>query len=310
MAAFGQTFDSNAWLLRSRTSLIYPRIDVGARVSAGDTVWVNWWLVTWVFIPPPFFDQGRLLRSTWITTPSHSFPKPWPFIQRAAADLGPTVWNNWWFNTPYVPSAKYAFFAGGAIYLYAGQAANLGAQHKYSLVLSGGIYAYQGADSQSDFGIAVDFIPYEEVGVDLSFVGRSIVFAPSTGTYSYQGGPASKFRFLKGNLLGPILTTSMRSIFGPKRVSEEIGAPFDFSNSVLAGDVLSLPQVTVKVWSGVDANPQALWQGSTVVSGNIVYVTLVDGIAGVIYQIEVTVTASVSGILSQMAFLTVLPDSL
>lgn len=309
MAAFGQTFDSNAWLIRGRSPIVYQKIDVGATSSVGHVVWSSWWLTTWVFLPPPFFDQGRFLRSVWLTSPV-SISSEWKLLQHTAPDVGQTVWNNWFFNTPYTPAAKLGFFAGGAIYPYSGSAAGLGAQRNFVVSASGTFYTYAGADAARDMGIHTEFVFFDEEGGDLGFVGHSITLSLDAGHYFYGAGTATGFRPLKGMRQGPILTTSTRMIFGPKRVSEELAAPFDFSTKTVAGDVLSLPVVTVTVWRGVDGNPQALYQGSTLISGTVAYATLVDGVAGVIYQIEMTVTASLSGVLSLMGFLTVLPDSL
>ena len=173
MAAFGQTFDSNRWLLLARTQLtystqlVYPKIDAGARVSVGDQVWSNWWLTTWTFVAPPFFDQGRLIRSTWLCVPLHNFAHISPMVQRASREAGSTAWNNWFFNTAYTAPNKLAFFAGRAVYHYVGGAANLGALHRYNLVAATGIYAYQGAPANSDFGMRGEFIPYSYDGGDI-----------------------------------------------------------------------------------------------------------------------------------------------
>jgi hypothetical protein len=173
VAAFGQTFDSNRWLLLARTQLtysaqlVYPKIDAGARVSVGDQVWTNWWLTTWVFVAPPFFDQGRLIRSTWLCSPLHNFAHISPLLQRASSEAGSTVWNNWFFNTPYTAPNKPAMFAGRGTYHYAGGAAVIGAQRKLTLVLAGAAYAYQGATAHSDFGVDGEFIPYQSVGGDI-----------------------------------------------------------------------------------------------------------------------------------------------
>lgn len=173
MAAFGQTFDSNTWLVRSRTSTMYRRVGVGSTPAAGgSTVWVSWWLTTWVFIPPPFFDQGRLIRSTWLSNPGHGYAHIAPFIARDAAAAGPTVWNKWFFNTAYTPPSRAAFFAGGGVYHYAGGAATLGAQRKLSILAATGIYSYQGPPGHSDYGIDAEVIPYLTVGGDITSPGN------------------------------------------------------------------------------------------------------------------------------------------
>jgi hypothetical protein len=190
MAAYGQTFDSNAWLQRNRgAQLVYPRIEAGARTSVGDQVWVAWWLTPWVFVVPPQFDQGRLLRSTWLSNPLTSYPRVWPLLQRQSSQVGATVWNNWFFNTAYTAPNKLAVFAGVGPYSYVGKAANLGALHRYSLVLAGAGYTYTGAGSHSDYGIDSDVIPYITDGGDIVsppdqmlVVATAIGYAPDFDT--------------------------------------------------------------------------------------------------------------------------------
>ena len=106
------------------------------------------------------------------------------------------------------------------------------------------------------------------------------------------------------------MTSSTRVILDPKRASEIVSPPFDFSAKCQAGDELSSPLVTVTVWSGVDPDPQAVYGGGSAINGFVINPTFQGGIVGVIYLIAVEVAASLSGTLELDALLAILPQGL
>lgn len=100
-----------------------------------------------------------------------------------------------------------------------------------------------------------------------------------------------------------------RVIIDPKRVTAHVFPPFDFLPLMAVGDSLTGPAVNVTVWSGVDANPNAIWDTTTVIAGSIVSPGIQNGIAGVIYLIRVTVTAGAKTLVLE-GLLAVLPEGM
>ena len=105
-------------------------------------------------------------------------------------------------------------------------------------------------------------------------------------------------------------TAGTRVEIDPKRQAEIVSPLFDFSSKCQAGDVLSAPTVTVTVWSGIDANPSAVYGGSAPIAGQVVSPVLQAGIVGVLYLVAVKVIASLSGTLELDGILAVIPQGL
>jgi hypothetical protein len=105
------------------------------------------------------------------------------------------------------------------------------------------------------------------------------------------------------------MSSATRVIIDPKRVIGHVFPPFDFLPQMAVGDSLTGPTVTVTVWSGVDANPGAVWDATTVTAGSIISPGLQGGLAGVIYLVRVTCTAG-SKTLVLEGLLAVLPEGM
>ena len=95
--------------------------------------------------------------------------------------------------------------------------------------------------------------------------------------------------------------SSSRVLIDPKRVSEVVQPPFDFSGKLLVANgaitaetISAVSSVTVTVWSGVDPNPSIVFGGSSIIDMNSTRVLpkLLGGILGVIYNVAVAITTS------------------
>lgn len=105
--------------------------------------------------------------------------------------------------------------------------------------------------------------------------------------------------------------SATRVILDPKRASEHVFPIFDFLAKMRAGDVVTgTPGVLVTVWSGVDGNPQAIWDSTTITTPpSIVQPGIVNGLPGVIYLIKITAVAG-SQTLVLEGLLAVLPEGM
>jgi hypothetical protein len=81
---------------------------------------------------------------------------------------------------------------------------------------------------------------------------------------------------------------------GPKRAWESVWPAFDFTGRLPDNDTSVSYLVSAEVWSGTDPNPAEILGGESV-TGLIVWVNLVGGVQGTIYQIIVKATGSPSG---------------
>lgn len=81
-------------------------------------------------------------------------------------------------------------------------------------------------------------------------------------------------------------------MFDPKTVQEEDSFGFDFTDLLAAGETISTAVVTIDVIHGTDPDPSAMIAGSPSVSGNVVSVKLIGGIADVIYCVHCLATTS------------------
>lgn len=106
--------------------------------------------------------------------------------------------------------------------------------------------------------------------------------------------------------------SASRVILPPKRSATAIFPIFDFQgflNPFLTSDVLSsVVSVTVIVWTGVDANPSAVYAGtSNLTPPSVVQPELIGGIPGVIYLVKVIAGASGSRTFELDGLLAILP---
>jgi hypothetical protein len=102
------------------------------------------------------------------------------------------------------------------------------------------------------------------------------------------------------------MTSPTRVIFPPKRAGEFKPFPFDFTSFLAVGETISEPTITVSVWSGVDANPSAVYASSTPV-GAIVDVYLQAGVVGVIYLVQCSIVTSTSNTYELDGLVAVIP---
>lgn len=85
--------------------------------------------------------------------------------------------------------------------------------------------------------------------------------------------------------------------------------PFNFTSVLSNGQTISGATTVATVWSGTDTNPSAI-VGSTSPSGTVVNQTLTGGVAGNIYKVTVTATASDGSVQVLMGYLAVVADPL
>lgn len=91
----------------------------------------------------------------------------------------------------------------------------------------------------------------------------------------------------------------------PKLAGETRRVVFDFVSLLGIGETISTQVCTATVWSGVDASPSAVINGSATASGSQVTQSLTGGVAGTIYDITCTITTSASQTLSLKGLLAV-----
>ena len=89
--------------------------------------------------------------------------------------------------------------------------------------------------------------------------------------------------------------------------AERRGIRFDFLSQLRPGDTIISSVVTATVYSGVDATPQMIISGGTVVSGTIAEQAVTGGIPGVIYDLSCAAMTANSNTLVINTFLAILP---
>jgi len=321
MSGIAQAYPSgstSAWLRNPRfgwqTQMMYSRIVRGStQPPAGARVWTQWWIGQSAGIgnSQAQVDRTAFLGWTYNGNVRAHETALLPPISRgnSISSLGPIVWNKWFFDSTFTPIQRLGANLSTGVFAYTGQDAFLSFPHIYFLLLDATSYDFELGVGTADRGISADIGTFAYTGEDINFsIGHTIPIIIDAGIFSYTGFDAN-FNILSPGRAGLLLTTSTRVVNGPKRVSETLSPPFDFSVFTIAGDVLSNPQVTITVYSGVDPNPQAMF-GGYLVNGTVVYVTLRGGVAGAIYRVKVTVTASLTGTPELDSLIAVLPDGL
>jgi len=254
---------------------------------AGPTVFGSYFFP---LVNPP--TKPQKIRTTWLAGAQPSYG---PLLQRtgfaggiSTYQSGAAAWNEWFFSETYLPLFRYGLSFQPATYAYVVESAFLSFPFAYLIIGAPLNYDWDIGYATAEFGVSGNTIVYLYTVEDATLT------------------PGHSF----GTLRGPILTTSTRVVQGPKRVSEVVAPAFDFTAKTVVGDTLSSPAVTVSVWSGVDPNPQLVYGGSSTINGLVINPVLTGGVAGVIYQVKVTVNSLLAGILTLDSFLVVLPDSL
>jgi hypothetical protein len=99
-------------------------------------------------------------------------------------------------------------------------------------------------------------------------------------------------------------------IFDAKAVGETNPYVVNFSDRLTGGESLNGASVTVTVFSGTDASPSSMLSGSATYDayGNVTQ-NLTGGVAGVVYNIAFTVTATGSHNYVKVGQLAVISDS-
>ena len=101
----------------------------------------------------------------------------------------------------------------------------------------------------------------------------------------------------------------MSRITLPGKLSNEtVNTTFDFTSRLAAGETISTAVTTASVWSGTDAAPSSLINGSASISGQKVIQSVTAGTLGVVYELLCTITTSASQTLALAAYLTITPD--
>lgn len=91
-------------------------------------------------------------------------------------------------------------------------------------------------------------------------------------------------------------------VFASKGTAETVALVFDFSGLSLQPNTLTSPVVTAAVYSGVDPAPASLISGSaSVASSTGIIQKIAGGVAGCIYELTCTVTATSTGGVVQTA---------
>ena len=98
----------------------------------------------------------------------------------------------------------------------------------------------------------------------------------------------------------------MITSFSYKLTTENEQFTFDFSPVLGASETLSTATCTVTVKSGTDPTPNAIKVGSPSISGTKATQRIYNGLDGVIYRIEMTVTTSLTNVYTIVADLQVL----
>jgi hypothetical protein len=302
--------------------------------AVGGTVWRNWWFGE----APILRTVGRSIQSAWFRGLSRRGVLADRPMEQSEWRAGEIVWNWYFWSDTFTPLSKYSFRLSPGAYALVGEDAFLNRPGVFFLAAGGANYDYDSFDSHADTGLQGSPADYSEAGQDISFNivhTNNPVVAAEALAYGYLGeaanfqitvaahyaldsdhipyiyvGEDADFRSVRGSIQSPIISTSTRLILGPKRVSETVAPPFDFTHMCFAGDVLSVTAVTVRLWSGVDPTPQNVYGGSSLVDGLVAYPVLTGGIAGAIYQLKVRASGTVSGDHELDAFLAVLPDGL
>lgn len=94
-----------------------------------------------------------------------------------------------------------------------------------------------------------------------------------------------------------------RYILNSYVLGETVTITVDFISKIPTGQTLSSASTAIAVWAGTDANPAAVLNGGTTISGTLVKQNVTGGVSGVIYQLSFTAVTSASLSLTIQALL-------
>lgn len=94
----------------------------------------------------------------------------------------------------------------------------------------------------------------------------------------------------------------------PKYAGETKTITFDFTGDLASGETISTKTCTSTVYSGTDASPSSLINGSASSSGAVVSQSITAGTVGVIYLVKCTIVTSASQTLIKETLIAVIVD--
>jgi hypothetical protein len=97
--------------------------------------------------------------------------------------------------------------------------------------------------------------------------------------------------------------------FGTKLVDETITIQFNFANRLAVGEAITAGGCAVEVFSGTDADPEAILSGAATLDGTIISQVITAGVAGVTYLISCQADTDDLNVLINQGRLSVLPEN-
>lgn len=101
----------------------------------------------------------------------------------------------------------------------------------------------------------------------------------------------------------------MNVTFPPKLIAATNTLPFDFASALSIGETIVSALVTATVFSGEDANPSNIINGSATISGSIVLQSVTAGTIGVVYVLSCAATTSTGQELLLNGYLAVISNN-
>lgn len=98
-----------------------------------------------------------------------------------------------------------------------------------------------------------------------------------------------------------------RVLLDPAKVGEAVNVPFDFISGLNPGETVISAGTNATLYSGVDANPQAIITAAATVSGSIAFQKVTPTITGNIYDLRCTAVTNQGQILSLEGYFAVVP---
>jgi hypothetical protein len=102
----------------------------------------------------------------------------------------------------------------------------------------------------------------------------------------------------------------MRTIFDGKLVGETVTVTFTFGGRLANTESITSSSVAATTYSGTDAAASSIISGASAVAGETVTQTVTAGVLGVTYKLVATANTNLGQVLQQVAWLTVVPDTL
>lgn len=99
-----------------------------------------------------------------------------------------------------------------------------------------------------------------------------------------------------------------RVIFEGKLLGETSTVQFSFLSRLGASETISSASIAASVYSGTDAAPSAIINGSASIGGSTVSQSITGGTLGVTYELLCTANTSLSQVLQLSGFLVIMPD--